>query len=89
MDAIDEVAIDEGGTLFIPRTALKDALYDVEGYQGVTGELACDDNGDCQQQATIAVNEIKDPKACEVSMTEEGCSEVVFQETLTLEEASQ
>jgi branched-chain amino acid transport system substrate-binding protein len=87
LDAIEEVAISEDGTLFIPRTALKDEMFATTDYQGVTGNLTCNETGDCQQQATIAVNEIKDPEACEVSMTEEGCSEVVFQETLTLEEA--
>ena len=53
--AIEDVAIEEDGTLFIPRTALKDALYAVEGYQGVTGTLTCDDNGDCQSTATMAI----------------------------------
>jgi branched-chain amino acid transport system substrate-binding protein len=87
LDSIEEVAIAEGGTLFIPRTALKDAMFETTDFQGITGTLTCNENGDCQQQATIAVNEIQDPQACETSMTEEGCSEVVFQETLSLEEA--
>ncbi len=58
--AIEEVAIEEDGTLFIPRTALKDALYGVEGYQGVTGTLTCDDNGDCQSTATMAIVVVED-----------------------------
>jgi branched-chain amino acid transport system substrate-binding protein len=86
-DAIEEVAIVEDGTMYIPRTELKDAMFATSDFQGITGTLTCNPDGDCQQQATIAVNEIQDPKACEVSLSEEGCSEVVFQETLTLEEA--
>ena len=57
-DAIEEVAIDEGGTLFIPRTALKDALFATSGVTGITGTLNCNDLGDCQSTATIAVYQV-------------------------------
>ena len=57
-DAIKEVAIDEGGTLFIPRTALKDALFATSGVTGITGTLNCNDLGDCQSTATIAVYQV-------------------------------
>jgi len=53
--AIEEVAIDQDGTLYIPRTALKDALFATSGFGGITGTLTCNENGDCQQSATIAV----------------------------------
>jgi branched-chain amino acid transport system substrate-binding protein len=53
--AIAEVAIDQDGTLYIPRTALKDALYATSGFVGITGTLACNETGDCQPSATIAV----------------------------------
>jgi branched-chain amino acid transport system substrate-binding protein len=59
LQAIEEVAIDDGGTLFIPRTALKDALFETEGYQGVIGELTCDENGDCNPGAAISVSQVK------------------------------
>ena len=59
-DAIEEVAIDEGGTLFIPRTALKDALFATSGVTGITGTLNCNDLGDCQSTATIAVYQVLD-----------------------------
>ena len=45
--AIEEVAFDEDGTTFIPRTALRDAFMSIEGYEGITGTLTCDENGDC------------------------------------------
>ncbi|MDH5372945.1 MAG: branched-chain amino acid ABC transporter substrate-binding protein [Acidimicrobiia bacterium] len=57
-DAIKAVAIDEGGTLYIPRTALKDALFATSGVQGITGTLNCNDLGDCQSTATIAVYQV-------------------------------
>ncbi|HEX2368449.1 MAG TPA: branched-chain amino acid ABC transporter substrate-binding protein [Acidimicrobiia bacterium] len=73
--AIEDVAIEEEGTLFIPRTALKDALYAVEGYQGVTGTLTCDDNGDCQSTATMAIVVVEDG---------EFSTEPVFSQTINL-----
>ncbi len=73
--AIEEVAIEEDGTLYVPRTALKDALYDVEDYQGVTGTLTCDDNGDCQSTATMAIVIVEDG---------EFSTEPVFSQTINL-----
>jgi branched-chain amino acid transport system substrate-binding protein len=59
-DAIEEVAIEgEGGSLLIPRTEFRDVLFSTSNYEGITGTLTCDENGDCQQQATMAVNEIR------------------------------
>jgi branched-chain amino acid transport system substrate-binding protein len=77
--AIEQVAIEEDGTLFVPRTALKDALYDVERYQGVTGELTCDDNGDCQSTATMAIVVVEDG---------EFSTEPVFSQTINLADVS-
>jgi branched-chain amino acid transport system substrate-binding protein len=56
--AIEEVAIDSGGTLYIPRSALRDAIGATSGYTGITGTISCNANGDCQPSATIAVFEI-------------------------------
>ena len=47
----------EDGTLYIPRQALRDALYATENYQGLTGNLTCNENGDCADPY-IAVFEI-------------------------------
>jgi branched-chain amino acid transport system substrate-binding protein len=47
LDAIEAVAIKDGGATFIPRTALKDELFATSGYEGIIGELTCDENGDC------------------------------------------
>ncbi|MEN9934203.1 MAG: hypothetical protein RLZZ387_782 [Chloroflexota bacterium] len=46
--AIEKVAVKgEDGTLYIPRKALRDALYATEGFAGLTGTITCADNGDC------------------------------------------
>ncbi len=48
LDAIASLAVQEAdGTLHIGRQALRDALYAVTTFQGVTGRLACDEFGDC------------------------------------------
>ncbi|MFN2488765.1 MAG: branched-chain amino acid ABC transporter substrate-binding protein [Actinomycetota bacterium] len=76
LDAIEEVAIesDDGG-LLIPRTELRDALFATEGYEGIIGNLTCNENGDCNPQTTIAVSQVKN-----------GEFKPVFQVTLELEE---
>jgi branched-chain amino acid transport system substrate-binding protein len=61
LDAVEKVAIDDGGTLFIPRTALRDAFFATSGYAGITGTLTCDENGDCAD-AKISVSQVQDGK---------------------------
>jgi len=47
-DAIEHVSLtDSSGTLYIPRTALKDYARGIKDYKGLTGTLTCDANGDC------------------------------------------
>jgi len=57
-DAIEKVAFEENGTLYIPRTALRDAIFATEGYEGITGTLTCDENGDCADPE-IAVTQVE------------------------------
>ncbi|MGH8925171.1 MAG: branched-chain amino acid ABC transporter substrate-binding protein [Acidimicrobiia bacterium] len=75
LTAIASVAIEDGDTLHIPRTALKDALFETDGFPGLTGNLTCNETGDCQPSATIGV------------VTVEGgeFSDPVFSATLGLE----
>jgi len=76
-DAIEEVAIEtEDGGLLIPRTELKDAFFDTSGYEGIIGTLTCNEDGDCNPQTTIAVNEV----------TPAGAFEPAFIATLKLSE---
>ncbi|HEU5325988.1 MAG TPA: branched-chain amino acid ABC transporter substrate-binding protein [Candidatus Limnocylindria bacterium] len=58
-DAIEAVAFTDGGTTYIPRTALRDAFFSTSGYEGVTGTLTCDENGDCAD-AKISVSQVQD-----------------------------
>lgn len=58
-DAIEQVAFTEDGTTYIPRTALRDAFFAIEGYDGITGSLTCDENGDCAD-AAISVSEVQE-----------------------------
>jgi branched-chain amino acid transport system substrate-binding protein len=47
-DGIEKVGLtDANGTLYIPRTALKDFARGEKDYKGLTGTLTCDPNGDC------------------------------------------
>ena len=46
-DAIEAVAIEEDGTLFVPREALRDYVASLTDYAGLTGTLTCDEFGDC------------------------------------------
>lgn len=47
--AIEKVAINSGGSTFVPRQALRDALYATHGMQGLSGVLTCSATGDCAQ----------------------------------------
>jgi branched-chain amino acid transport system substrate-binding protein len=58
-DAIEAVGIEEDGTLYIPRTALRDYLAELADYDGLTGSLTCNENGDCAN-STITVREVRD-----------------------------
>jgi ABC-type branched-subunit amino acid transport system substrate-binding protein len=47
LTAVEEVADVSGQTVTIDRTALREALYGTENFQGITGILTCDVYGDC------------------------------------------
>jgi branched-chain amino acid transport system substrate-binding protein len=57
-DALEAVAFTDGGTTYLPRTALRDAFFATDGYEGITGKLSCDENGDCAN-AKISVREVQ------------------------------
>ena len=57
--AIEKVAVqDEDGTLHIGRQDIRDALYATKDFDGITGNLNCDQYGDCADPA-IAVNQLQ------------------------------
>jgi len=46
--AIEKVAVKASdGTLYIPKKALRDAIYATKDFQGITGILTCSPTGDC------------------------------------------
>jgi branched-chain amino acid transport system substrate-binding protein len=45
--AIKKVAKADGGSLYIGRKALRDALFATKGFKGITGTLTCNQYGDC------------------------------------------
>jgi branched-chain amino acid transport system substrate-binding protein len=56
--AIEKVAVkDDDGTLHIGRQALRDAMYATKDLEGITGNMTCDQYGDCADPQ-IAVNQI-------------------------------
>jgi branched-chain amino acid transport system substrate-binding protein len=47
-DAIEKVAVQAAdGTLYVPKGALRDALYATKDFKGITGTLTCNQYGDC------------------------------------------
>lgn len=47
-DTVEAVGVEgEDGTLYVPRTALRDHVRSIAGHEGLTGTLTCDPNGDC------------------------------------------
>ena len=83
-EAVKKAAIKgSDGTLTIPRTALKDAIFATKDYKGLTGTITCNPLGDCATSVTIAV--FQAPK-----LPVEGGdpnSSPVFTETKTLAES--
>jgi branched-chain amino acid transport system substrate-binding protein len=56
LNAIEAVAVSqEDGSVVIPRQALRDWIYALEGYAGLTGNLTCDENGDCATGEALGV----------------------------------
>ena len=45
--AIEKVAKKEGGTTYIGKKALHDALFATSGYDGISGPINCDEHGQC------------------------------------------
>lgn len=59
--ALEQAAIQErDGTLRIGRQRLRDTLYGIQGFKGVTGNLRCDQFGDCAQPA-FNILQLDDP----------------------------
>lgn len=48
LQAIEKVAVqDDDGNTYIGRQALRDALFATKGFEGMSGEITCNEHGDC------------------------------------------
>ena len=47
LSTIESVAVVRGDTIYIDRSALRQALHATVGFAGLTGSLSCDEFGDC------------------------------------------
>ena len=57
-DAIEQVAVqNEDGSLSIPRTALRDAVFATSGYEGLSGIITCSELDDCATDVVIGIFE--------------------------------
>ena len=45
--AIEEIAVEDGDTLYIDRAKLREALTGATGFRGIIGVISCDEFGDC------------------------------------------
>jgi len=64
--AIEKVAVmEDDGTLHIGRKALQDAMYGIKDFEGLTGKLTCDENGDCATGEAIAVFQLTEAEVLE------------------------
>ncbi len=60
LTVIEQVGqVDGEGNLIIGRQAVRDGLYGITDFQGITGNLSCSETGDCADPR-IAVNEVID-----------------------------
>lgn len=50
LNAIENIAItDESGRIYVPKEALRSALYATNNYDGFSGMISCDEFGDCSR----------------------------------------
>jgi branched-chain amino acid transport system substrate-binding protein len=85
-EAINKAAVKNAdGSLSIPRTALKDAIYQTKDYEGITGPLTCISTGDCQSQLAVNIGVYQSPDSPYNPATPD--AKPIFSETFTLTEA--
>ncbi len=64
--AIEEVAVEDGDTLYIDRTKLREALTGIAGFRGIIGVISCDEFGDCGTGG-IQIAHHTDPRVTDVA----------------------
>jgi branched-chain amino acid transport system substrate-binding protein len=59
--ALEKVAVvQDDGTIYVPRQALRDAIYATKDFKGITGNLSCSASGDCGAPV-IAMYQVVNP----------------------------
>ncbi len=58
-DCIEQIAVEDGDSIHIGRQALRTCLYATADFDGITGTLTCDQNGDCADPQ-ISVSQLTD-----------------------------
>lgn len=66
LNAIEDVAVQQGANLLIGRQSLRDALFATTDYQGLIGNVTCNSNGDCNPNAFF-VHQVQDGSFVQVS----------------------
>jgi len=68
-NAIEKSVVQEGDTLYIGRSKLRDAMYATKGMKGLTGTISCSEFGDCAdpriavfQQTTENIKKLVNPE---------------------------
>src|SRR2546428_2847785 len=86
LEAIKKAAIKNAdGSLSIPRTALKDAIFQTKDFQGITGPLTCISTGDCQSQSAVNIGVFQSPDVPTNPATPD--AKAIFSENITLSQA--
>jgi branched-chain amino acid transport system substrate-binding protein len=65
LDALEKVAVRSGGSLFVGRQALREALFATRGMEGLSGPLNCIETGDCAQP-NIAIFQVSNAEFREI-----------------------
>jgi branched-chain amino acid transport system substrate-binding protein len=61
LDAIEEVAqVSDDGTILVGRQALRDAVSSVTDYPGLTGNLTCNETGDCATGEALGIFQLSE-----------------------------
>ena len=66
LQAIEEVAVSDGDTLYIDRATLREALTGLTGFNGMIGVISCDEFGDCGAGA-VAISHHTDSSVTDVA----------------------
>ena len=81
--AIESSAVEnDDGSLTINRVALRDAVQNTTGYEGIIGTISCTPDGDCATSVTIGVYKVPDVGFLNPD------AKPVFTETKTLDEVA-